>query len=97
MEINQTPTPPNEWLYYQTFEPDPETGELVEHRSNFCHQHMATIPDDVPPSDWPQYLYRSCTQAEKDQWEHDHPEPEVSPDETGGGRRGKCRILKIDT
>lgn len=79
MEINQTPTPPNEWLYYQTFEPDPETGELVEHRSEWCHQHMATIPDDVPPSDWPQYLYRSCTQAEKDQWEHDHPQPSPEP------------------
>ena len=40
MEINQRPTPPNEWLYEQSFVPNPETGEPEEVRSNWCTQHM---------------------------------------------------------
>lgn len=80
MEINQTPTPPNEWLYNQSFVENPETGETEEVRTDWCRQHMATIPDDVPPTDWPKYLYRSCTDEEKVQWEKEHPEPEPTPE-----------------
>lgn len=84
MEINQRPTPPNEWLYNQTFVPDPETGELVEHRSDWCTQHMGFLPDDAPVTDWPKYLYRSCTDAERREWEQEHPSqvptPEPSPE-----------------
>ena len=81
MKINQTPTPPNEWLYKQEFVEDPETGELIEKRSNWCVQHIGVIPDDVPVAEWPKYLYHECTDAEKKQWEEEHPEP--NPDESG--------------
>ena len=82
MRINQRPTPPNEWLYKQDFVTDPETGETEEVRSEWCTQTIFTIPDTVPPTEWYKYFYKECTQAEKDQWEHDHPQPEpVEPEE----------------
>lgn len=93
MEINQRPTPPNEWLYEQSFVPNPETGEPEEVRSNWCTQHMGEIPDDTPVTDWPKYLYHECTDQQRREWEAEHPdpntEPEVSPDETGETPDGK--------
>jgi len=76
MKVNQRPTPPNEWLYKQSFVEDPETGELVEERSDWCIQHIGVIPDDAPVSEWGKYLYHECTDAEKKQWEEDHKESE---------------------
>jgi hypothetical protein len=83
MEINQRPTPPNEWLYKQTFVTDPETGETEEVRSDWCTQHMGYIPEDVPATEWYRYFYKECTTAEKEQWEEEHkPEPEpIEPEE----------------
>ena len=78
MKINQIPTPPNEWLYKQEFIIDPETGESIEKRSDWSVQHIAIIPDDVPVTDWPNYLYRECTDKERKDWERDH--PDVKPD-----------------
>ena len=75
MEINQRPTPPNEWLYEQSFVPNPETGEPEEVRSNWCTQHMGEIPDDAPVTDWPKYLYHECTDQQRRDWEAQHPEP----------------------
>ena len=93
MEINQRPTPPNEWLYEQSFVPNPETGEPEEVRSNWCTQHMGEIPDDTPVTDWPKYLYHECTDQQRREWEAEHPdpntEPEVSPDETRETPDGK--------
>ena len=74
MEINQRPTPPNEWLYEQSFVPNPETGEPEEVRSNWCTQHMGEIPDDAPVTDWPKYLYHECTDQQRRDWEEEHPE-----------------------
>ena len=81
MEINQRPTPPNEWLYEQSFRTNPETGEPEEVRSNWCTQHMGEIPDDAPVTDWPKYLYRECTDAERKAWEESHPDREPEPSE----------------
>ena len=93
MFINQLPTPPNEWLYEQSFVPNPETGEPEEVRSNWCTQHMGEIPDDTPVTDWPKYLYHECTDQQRREWEAEHPdpntEPEVSTDETGETPDGK--------
>lgn len=75
MEINQRPTPPNEWLYEQSFVPNHETGEPEEVRSNWCTQHMGEIPDDAPVTDWPKYLYHECTDQQRRDWEEQHPEP----------------------
>ena len=72
MEINQRPTPPNEWLYEQSFVPNPETGEPEEVRSNWCTQHMGEIPDDAPVTDWPKYLYHECTDQQRREWEEAH-------------------------
>ena len=80
MEINQRPTPPNEWLYEQSFVPNPETGEPEEVRSNWCTQHMGEIPDDAPVTDWPKYLYRSCTDQQRRDWEEQHPDQEHAPE-----------------
>lgn len=84
MEINQRPTPQNEWLYEQSFVPNPEMGEPEEVRSNWCTQHMGEIPDDAPVTDWPKYLYHECTTADKAayeaQWAIDHPEESATPD-----------------
>ena len=79
MFINQLPTPPNEWLYEQTFVENPETGESEEVRSNWCTQHMGEIPDDAPVTDWPKYLYHECTDQQRREWEEAHPEPEPEP------------------
>ena len=68
MRINQRPTPPNEWLYEQSFVPA-EDGTMVEHRDNWCTQHLGIIPDGTPASDWHKYLYLECTTAEKEAWE----------------------------
>ena len=76
MKVNQRPTPPNEWLYKQSFVEDPETGELVEERSDWCIQHIGVIPDDAPVSEWGKYLYHECTNQEKIDWEESHKEPE---------------------
>lgn len=82
MEINQRPTPPNEWLYRQSFVPNPETGETEEVRTDWCHQHMGDIPVDVPPTEWYKYFYKECTAAAREEWEHDHPQPEtIEPEE----------------
>ena len=78
MEINQRPTPPNEWLYEQSFRTNPETGEPEEVRSNWCTQHMGEIPDDAPVTDWPKYLYHECTDQQRRDWEEQHPEQEPS-------------------
>ena len=75
MEINQRPTPPNEWLYEQSFVPNPETGEPEEVRSNWCTQHMGEIPDDATVTDWPKYLYHECTDQQRRDWEEQHPDP----------------------
>ena len=75
MEINQRPTPPNEWLYEQSFVPNPETGEPEEVRSNWCTQHMGEIPDDAPVTDWPKYLYHECTDQQRRDWEAQHSDP----------------------
>ena len=76
MEINQRPTPPNEWLYEQSFRTNPETGEPEEVRSNWCTQHMGEIPDDAPVTDWPKYLYHECTDPQRRDWEEQHPDQE---------------------
>ena len=68
MDINQRPTPPNEWLYEQSFV-TAEDGTMVEHRDNWCTQHLGIIPDGTPASDWHKYLYLECTTAEKEAWE----------------------------
>ena len=80
MFINQLPTPPNEWLYEQTFVENPETGESEEVRSNWCTQHMGEIPDDAPVTDWPRYLYHECTDQQRREWEEAH-----LPEESGSG------------
>ena len=73
----QRPTPPNEWLYEQSFVPNPETGEPEEVRSNWCTQHMGEIPDDAQPADWPKYLYHECTDQQRRDWEEQHPDQEL--------------------
>lgn len=85
INLNQRPTPPNEWLYKQSFVENPETGETEEVRSDWCTQHMGYIPEDVPPTEWPKYLYKECTQSDRDQWEHDHPEPSPEPEQEQEG------------
>ena len=80
MEINQRPTPPNEWLYEQSFVPNPETGEPEEVRSNWCTQHMGEIPDDAPVTDWPKYLYHECTDQQRRDWEEQHLQPSPEPE-----------------
>ena len=81
MQINQRPTPPNEWLYKQSFVENPETGETEEVRSDWCTQHMGYIPEDVPPTEWYKYFYKECTDAERKQWEEEHQEAvEPSPE-----------------
>ena len=79
MDINQRPTPPNEWLYEQSFVPA-EDGTMVEHRDNWCTQHLGIIPDGTPASDWHKYLYLECTTAEKEAWEAAARQREVEQD-----------------
>ena len=80
MRINQLPTPPNEWLFEQTFVPQ-EDGTIVEHRDNWCTQHLGIIPDGTPPSDWYKYLYMECTSEEKEAWEEEQRKKEEEEQE----------------
>ena len=79
MDINQRPTPPNEWLYEQSFV-TAEDGTMVEHRDNWCTQHLGIIPDGTPASDWHKYLYLECTTEEKEAWEEAARQREVEQD-----------------